>query len=159
MRVDTNTKGNTQWFYFAVTNTKQGHTVRFNIKNCTKNYSMFRQGMGPAVFSEVEAEQEGTGWMLGGSKFVKYTKNRIVRYTYQVGPTIRREEEEEDDDEIYDDEEEYKGAKRKKCYYYTLSFYYTFKYSDDRVYFAYSLPYSLSKLTSFLKTSETILAD
>ena len=54
MRVDTNTKGHTQWFYFAVTNTKQGHTVRFNIKNCTKNYSMFRQGMGPMVFSEVD---------------------------------------------------------------------------------------------------------
>lgn len=97
--------------------------------------------------------------MLGQSKFVKYTKNKIVRYTYQVGPNIRREDEEEDDDEIYDDDEEQKGARRKKCYYYTLSFYYTFKYSDDRVYFAYSLPYSLSKLNSFLRTTETVLSD
>lgn len=54
MRVDTNTKGNTQWFYFAVTNTKQGHTVKFNIKNCTKPSSMYRYGMQPAVFSEVD---------------------------------------------------------------------------------------------------------
>lgn len=54
---------------------------------------MFRQGMGPVVFSEVECEQEGTGWMLGQSKFVKYTKNKIVRYTYQVGPNLRKEDE------------------------------------------------------------------
>ncbi len=107
--------------------------------------------MGPAVFSEVECEREGTGWMLGQSKFVKYTRNELVRYTTGV------KEEEDDDDE--DEAEAHKGTKRKKCYYYTLSFYYTFKHSDDRVYFAYSLPYSLSKLNSFLLTCESVLTD
>lgn len=82
-----------------------------------------------------------------------------MRYTYSTGPS-RKEEEEEDDDD-YDEDVVSKAVpgKRKKCYYFTLSFYYTFKHSDDRVYFAYSMPYSFSKLNSFLRTSESLLAD
>jgi hypothetical protein len=39
---------------------------------------------------------------------------------------------------------------RKKKYY-MVSFEYTFKRKDDEIYFAYALPYTFSKLYSFLK--------
>ncbi len=37
---------------------------------------------------------------------------------------------------------------------YTLRFSYTFEYSDDIVYFAYSYPYTYSQLTDFLNKLE-----
>ena len=33
---DINTKGNTQWFYFSVSNTRKNNIVRFNIVNYVK---------------------------------------------------------------------------------------------------------------------------
>jgi len=47
MRVDTNTQGNHQWFYFSVDYGKQFHgkTVKFNIMNFTKGDSLYGSGM------------------------------------------------------------------------------------------------------------------
>lgn len=47
MRVDTNTKGVQQWFYFSVEQPAffQNKTVRFNVMNFTKPYSLHQHGM------------------------------------------------------------------------------------------------------------------
>ena len=46
-KVDTNTKGHQQWFYFKVSNTRAGHDSKyhFSICNFTKPFSLFKQGM------------------------------------------------------------------------------------------------------------------
>ena len=44
-RVDTNTKGHQQWFYFKVRNTKVSTRYQFSICNFTKPFSLFKQGM------------------------------------------------------------------------------------------------------------------
>lgn len=41
MRVDTNTKGHLQWFYFSVTWKEMNSSVRFNICNFTKEKSLY----------------------------------------------------------------------------------------------------------------------
>ena len=43
MRVDTNTKGHHQWFYFSVVNPKclTKKKIRFNVANFTKNHSLY----------------------------------------------------------------------------------------------------------------------
>jgi hypothetical protein len=50
MRVDTNTNGHRQWFYFAVRNILPT-TVKFNIYRFKKRYSLFQRGMKPYVQS------------------------------------------------------------------------------------------------------------
>jgi len=47
MRVDTNTKGNQQWFYFSVQHSDyfKDKTVRFNVANFTKGESLYKIGM------------------------------------------------------------------------------------------------------------------
>ena len=46
MKVDTNTCGNTHWFYFKVTNFKVGElTYRFNILNFNRNIQFYQYGM------------------------------------------------------------------------------------------------------------------
>ena len=45
---------------------------------------------------------------------------------------------------------------RQNCKsFYTLRFSYTFKYSNDTVWFAYSYPYTYTQLTEFLNTLES----
>lgn len=41
MRVDSNTKGHHQWFYFSVSNITHVRKVRFNIVNFTKKESLY----------------------------------------------------------------------------------------------------------------------
>ncbi len=41
MRVDANTRGHHQWFYFSVRNRAGCSTVRFNIVNFTKKDSLY----------------------------------------------------------------------------------------------------------------------
>jgi hypothetical protein len=46
MKVDTNTKGNTYWFMYKVTNFKVGKTYKFNILNFTRSMDGFyKDGM------------------------------------------------------------------------------------------------------------------
>lgn len=65
MRVDTNTNGHRQWFYFSVRNLNIG-IVRFNIYRFKKKYSLFQRGMKPYVLS-VKSKK---GW--------NYECNRII---------------------------------------------------------------------------------
>lgn len=52
MRVDSNTKGHTAWFYFKVSNITGGHKIKFNIINCSKKSLPYKEGMKPYVFKK-----------------------------------------------------------------------------------------------------------
>lgn len=63
MRVDTNTLGHRQWFYFSVRNQTPG-IVRFNILRFKKKFSLFQRQMRPYVWSV----KSGKGWIPGCNK-------------------------------------------------------------------------------------------
>ena len=45
LRPDLNTRGHTQWFYFAFANAQRGVTYKFNILNMVKPDSLFNFGL------------------------------------------------------------------------------------------------------------------
>lgn len=132
LNVDTNTKGHSMWFYFAVTNTERSRTVKFNILNCSKPIPLFKAGMRPQVFSEISYEESGTEWIPDTSEAI-YTRNNIPRNLPPGG--------------IQPDP----NSPPNFNTFYTLTFSYTFNHSGDRVYFAYSKPYSVTMHRSMLK--------
>jgi len=113
LKPDTNTQGNTQWFYFAVSNTSKGQIATFNILNCSKSSTLFDKGMRPLVFSEKEYKSNKVEWTPDTFN-IQYLRNNIVRNPSRRGN------------------------------YLTLTFSYEFKHTGDKVYFAYSRPYTLS---------------
>ncbi len=52
LQPDLNTRAHTQWFYFAISNTRAGVPYKFNIINLMKDDSLYNQGMLPLVHSE-----------------------------------------------------------------------------------------------------------
>ena len=53
MKVDTNTRGNTYWFMFKVSNFKIGQTYKFNILNFTRSMEIFyKDGMNVVTRAE-----------------------------------------------------------------------------------------------------------
>jgi cytosolic carboxypeptidase protein 2/3 len=118
LSVDTNTKTQTQWFYFAVSNTEEGRSIKFNILNLTKPCTLFKNGMRPISFSEVEYESERIGWIRDTSN-VYLSRNKLLM--------------------------KYEGIDKKEKQFsgfYSYAFSYTFKHTNDRVYFALYKPYS-----------------
>ena len=81
MRVDSNTRGHHQWFYFKVNNQNKVGTVKLNFVNFTKRQSLYMHGMRVNVKSMLDfADQKaklapGTpatalkneGWVKGGT--------------------------------------------------------------------------------------------
>ena len=63
MRVDTNTNGHRQWFYFSVRNLVAG-AVKFNIYRFKKKFSLFQRGMKPYVRSM----KSNDGWKPANGK-------------------------------------------------------------------------------------------
>ena len=63
MRMDTNTNGHRQWFYFSIKNQNQG-TIKLNIYRFKKKFSLFQRGMKPYVRS-LKAKEN---WKPGGTK-------------------------------------------------------------------------------------------
>ena len=120
LRLDTNTDGHVQWYYFSVENVQSaGQCVRFTIKGFKKSDSLYNYGMLPAVYSTKEANGPAhRGWCRDGSTEVCY---------YRTGDS-------------YVD----KNTRRK--HFYALSFTHTFKHADDTCYFAYSVPYTYTDL-------------
>ncbi|CAD7938747.1 unnamed protein product [Amoebophrya sp. A25] len=55
---DTNSNGNTQWFFFAVRNALAGETIDFSIVNLGKQDSLYKQGMRPLCYSQRTAESK-----------------------------------------------------------------------------------------------------
>lgn len=68
MQNDINTKGNNQWFFFMVKNVPKGLTLKLNIVNLTKKYSLFDSGMKPYIFSMMRFEKRKVGWVREGTK-------------------------------------------------------------------------------------------
>jgi hypothetical protein len=79
---------------------------------------MFNYGMKVSIYSEKDAELEIKGWHLGGED-ITYTRSNVRKETRDF-TQVR--------------------------YYYTLSFSHTFAHEEDTVYFAYSVPYTLTDL-------------
>lgn len=67
MRVDTNTQGHLQWFYFKVRNEKP-QSATFTIFRFKKKISLYQRGMRPYV----KSKKDGTGWRQTGYN-IKYS--------------------------------------------------------------------------------------
>ena len=114
MRVDANTRGYHQWYYFSVENRHAG-PVKFHILNFTKNESLYSQGMLPVVYSEKEKDK---GWHREGTE-VRYKPSKLNT-----------------------------GERRV---YYSLTFVYKFLWEGDKVYFAYAVPYTFTRLVKVIR--------
>ena len=125
LQTDINSRGHTQWFYFRVQNTKAQSTVKFNLLNFPKSDSLFNHGMKVTIFSTKGSFAEASGWSRGGENIMYYPNGITKDFT------------------------------QSKKTYYTLTFTYTFNFSNDTVYFAYALPYSYTSLQSLLDSYET----
>ncbi|EAR82912.1 zinc carboxypeptidase family protein (macronuclear) [Tetrahymena thermophila SB210] len=125
MRVDSNTKGHFQWYYFKVQGASKGQKVKFNICNFYKKKSLYTRGMKPYILSEVALKHLKKDWTQEGNN-VSYTKQNY-RYNF-----------------LYDEDDNGKQP-------YQLSFEYEFLYENDTVWFAFCVPYTFTKLIKFLK--------
>lgn len=72
---DTNTSGNTQWFFFSVSNTTQDLKVKFNILNLGKGDSLYNYGMKVLVHSEVEEKKNGRSWFRDGEDILYHSNS------------------------------------------------------------------------------------
>ena len=154
---DTNTNGHEQWYYFAVGNTRAGTTITFNLMNMSKGKSLYSAGMQPLVWSwagnglpplpnasqaeqqqhesKVEKEKRNSPTNSVGSDFLNSVSvgGSDASWTHagwQVGGCTGLRW--------------YKSELKKKNgeYYHALSFKYTFKYSNDTVFFSQHYPYT-----------------
>lgn len=55
MRVDANTRGHLQWYYFKMFNMVPGVKYTINICNFQKAKSLYSRGMKPYIYSHLEA--------------------------------------------------------------------------------------------------------
>lgn len=69
---DINTNGHTQWFYFRVSNTKKGHTVKFNILNLAKPDSLYNYGMKILCLSDRHKITNDVDWYRDGDNIMYY---------------------------------------------------------------------------------------
>jgi len=76
LRTDLYTSRHVQWFYFQVSNTQAGMPYRFTIVNFTKRKSLYRHGLRPLLYSEVDAKKHNIGWRRTGNE-IKYYKNNV----------------------------------------------------------------------------------
>lgn len=101
LKPDYNTRGNTQWYYFSISNTKAGVNYRLNIINMIKPDSLYNYGMKPCVYSKLQAEQSKRGWRREGSDICYYQNNikkKVGGNYYTLTFTITPEN---DSDTIY----------------------------------------------------------
>ncbi|CAD8105961.1 unnamed protein product [Paramecium sonneborni] len=69
MRVDTNTKGHTLWYFFEVTGLKKFEQIKFNICNFRKKRCLYERGMKPYVQRDSKDwQQEGENVKYGSYK-------------------------------------------------------------------------------------------
>lgn len=72
LRWDYNTKGNMQWYYFSISNTRKGQKYIFNIINMIKPNSLYNFGMKPCLYSEISAKKNHVGWVRDGQDICYY---------------------------------------------------------------------------------------
>lgn len=78
MRVDTNTRGHHQWFYFTVSypSTFNKKTVSFTVRNFTKDSSLYNYGMRIAIAKK----SEDYVWQKAGDEILYKRSNLVRRY-------------------------------------------------------------------------------
>jgi murein tripeptide amidase MpaA len=117
---DVNTGGNTQWFFFRISNTCAKTSIRFSMLNLCKPDSLYNEGMKVLVYSEKHAQNKDIGWHRSGHK-ISYYPNGIK-----------------------------KEGERNFRTHYTMTVTYDFDYEDDNVYFAYCYPYTYTEMVEEL---------
>lgn len=73
MRIDANTRGHLQWYYFEITNMKRNKQYRINICNFKKSKSLYSRGMRPYILSKQANSLKNQNWKQGGS-IISYEK-------------------------------------------------------------------------------------
>jgi hypothetical protein len=68
LQPDINTRGHTQWYYFAVGNVRAGQRYTFNIINLMKEDSLYNLGMLPLMHSEKQLEDKVRFKRLGWTR-------------------------------------------------------------------------------------------
>ena len=116
---DINTKHCTQWYFFSVLGMVKGQKYCFNIVNFDKTGSQYNHGMQPCVYSELLAETNHQGWFRRGSN-VCYYQNLYKKTKGNVLGT----------------------ATEKKVSLNTLTFTDIHHLNQDRLYYAFCLPYT-----------------
>ena len=124
---DTNTTGYIQWFFFRVSNTKKGRKVNFNIINMLRKTCIYNHGLKIMTYSTTAAAKENLGWHRDCFNSIYYANNLFVYNNNNIS---------------------------KKRVLHSLSFDYEFKYDNDTVYFANSIPYFYSSLMKELNKYE-----
>ena len=99
--------------------------VKFNILNMAKSDSLYNYGMKVLCFSEKEQANNNRQWFRGGSD-ISYFQNNFRKET----------------------------RNGKMGYHYTFTFSYKFTHSSDKVFFAYSMPYTYTDLCDDLTVIE-----
>ncbi|KAF1314257.1 Metalloprotease family m14b, partial [Globisporangium splendens] len=66
-----------QWFYFEVRNGVPGIVYKFSLTNLAKSGALFGNGLQPVVYSEIDADTKGIGWVHRGTH---------VRYDVSLSP-------------------------------------------------------------------------
>ncbi|XP_066142700.1 cytosolic carboxypeptidase 2-like isoform X2 [Euwallacea fornicatus] len=120
LRSDLYTNRHMQWFYFRVTNMKKNFLYRFSITNCSKEGSLYNEGMRPLMYSKKEAQMHLIGWRRCGQNITYFCNENVAS---------------EDPDQPQT---------------YTLTFTLTFPHEEDEVYVANCYPYTYSDLQDHL---------
>ncbi|RWS27324.1 cytosolic carboxypeptidase 1-like isoform X2 [Leptotrombidium deliense] len=124
LNTDVNTSSFGQWFFFEVTSMKKDVEYTFNIINCRKQRSLYREGVRPLLFSKKENELNNCSWKRV-AKNITYYRNHFV-----------------DEDSV--------SCILHEDPYYTLTFSLTFPHENDTCYLAYNYPYTYSMLLTHL---------
>ena len=91
LREDSNSRGHTQWYYFAIGHMQKGKNYRFNIVNLEKPGSLYNDGMLPLLYSKRRADDENVGWRRVGTDVGYYKgseKRSNGKYYYTATFTV-----------------------------------------------------------------------
>ena len=127
MRVDTNTKGHRQWFFFSIKNGSFKGKVKLNIFRFKKKYSLYQRGMKPYVFSQ----KGGYDWAPGGEKVSYRAEKPLQNQKKEVGVIIASSNQNNSNNNSSNLNSGANVMKNpiNQCYY--LSFVYNFLHEND----------------------------
>lgn len=107
-------------WYYFKVCNKLPQTVKFTVVNFTKADSLYSQGMQPCVYSKKACASGLSRGWHRAGEQVNYSYSKISRFSI------------------------------KRRNYWQLSFTYFFQHEEDEVFFAYSIPYTFTRLTQLL---------
>lgn len=123
MSNDTNSAGTKQWFYFSVKGLAPNTTYRFSIANFSKKNSLFSHGMKPLAYSLLK--NGGVSPSTATAGWIPFGED----VSYYQGSVLQEN--------------------RAKNYS-VLSFLVNWQLEGDKIFFAHSYPYTLTRLTALL---------